>query len=120
MLHTNIKLADIGMPVTKEHFVSIMMSCSIKIGMRNRISFQTDLTSQPINFVFLQNHSPFFDQALLKCMVIHVFIKFQTDSQGKQCRPIVCHSVSIFWMHYSMVKPHCSNFRIITANVSVV
>ena len=27
----------------------------------------------------------------------------------------VCHSVSIFWTHYSMVEPHCSNFRIITA-----
>ena len=27
----------------------------------------------------------------------------------------VCHSVCIFWTHYSMVEPHCSNFRIITA-----
>ena len=27
----------------------------------------------------------------------------------------VCHSVCIFWTHYSMVKLHCSNFRIITA-----
>ena len=27
----------------------------------------------------------------------------------------VCHSVFIFWTHYAMVKPHCSNFRIITA-----
>ena len=26
----------------------------------------------------------------------------------------VCHFVCIFWTHYSMVKPHCSNFRIIT------
>ena len=25
----------------------------------------------------------------------------------------VCHSVCIFWMHYSKVKPHCSNFRTI-------
>ena len=28
----------------------------------------------------------------------------------------VCHVVCIFWMHLSMVKPYCSNFRIITAN----
>ena len=47
---------------------------------------------------------------------------------GKQCRLrsdcsesslirvfTVCHSVCIFWTHYSMIKPHCSNFRIITA-----
>ena len=26
----------------------------------------------------------------------------------------VCHSISNFWTHYSMAKPHCSNFRIIT------
>ena len=26
----------------------------------------------------------------------------------------VCNSVSIFWTHYSMVEPHCSNFRVIT------
>ena len=29
----------------------------------------------------------------------------------------VCHSVCIFWTHYSMVEPHCSNFRVITTNV---
>ena len=28
----------------------------------------------------------------------------------------VCNSVCIFWTHYSMVKPPCSNFRLITAN----
>ena len=27
----------------------------------------------------------------------------------------VCHSVCIVWTYYSMVEPHCSNFRIITA-----
>ena len=26
----------------------------------------------------------------------------------------ICHSVCIFWMHYSMVVPQCSNFKIIT------
>ena len=32
------------------------------------------------------------------------------------CRhSVCCHSVCIFWMHYFMVKPHFSEFRIITA-----
>ena len=31
----------------------------------------------------------------------------------------VCHSVCLFWMHYHMVKKHCSNFRVITANFQV-
>ena len=35
------------------------------------------------------------------------------DRQIYTC--IVCHSICIFLMYYSMVKPHCSNFRIITA-----
>ena len=30
----------------------------------------------------------------------------------------VCHSVCIFWAHYSDIKPNCSTFRIITANFS--
>ena len=48
---------------------------------------------------------------------------------GKQCRPrsdcfwrsslirvsTVCHSVCIVWTHYSMVEPHSSNLRVITA-----
>ena len=32
----------------------------------------------------------------------------------------VCHSICIFWTHYSMVKPLCSNFKVITANHSGV
>ena len=32
----------------------------------------------------------------------------------------VCHCVCIFWTHYSIVKPCCSNFRMITANFSGV
>ena len=28
----------------------------------------------------------------------------------------VCNSGCIFWVHYSSVKPSCSNFRVITAN----
>ena len=27
-----------------------------------------------------------------------------------------CHSICIFWMHYSMVNPPCLNFRVITTN----
>ena len=30
----------------------------------------------------------------------------------------VCHSFFIFWMHWCMLKPPCSDFRIITAQVS--
>ena len=32
----------------------------------------------------------------------------------------VCHSICTFWTHYSIVEPLCSNFRVITANVSGV
>ena len=32
----------------------------------------------------------------------------------------VCHSVCNFWMHYPVVKPPCSNFRIIKSNFSGV
>ena len=44
---------------------------------------------------------------------------------SKQCSLMgictVCHWVCIFWSHYSMVKPPCSNFRVIyTANISGV
>ena len=31
----------------------------------------------------------------------------------------VCNSLCIVWTHYSMVKPPCSNVRVITANVLV-
>ena len=32
----------------------------------------------------------------------------------------VCHTICIFWMHYSMVKPSCSNFRMIKPHFSGV
>ena len=32
----------------------------------------------------------------------------------------VCHSVCIFWTHYSVVKQHCSNFSVTTAIFSSV
>ena len=36
------------------------------------------------------------------------------------CSWTVCHSFCIFFMHYYMVKPHVSNFRIITAIFGVL
>ena len=45
---------------------------------------------------------------------------------GKQCRPrsdwiyAVCYSVYVFWTHFSIVKPRCSNFRMIKTNFSGV
>ena len=52
-------------------------------------------------------------------------LNIQTGT-GKQCRPRspsdqslhclpVYHPIYIFWMHFFMVKPQCSNFKIITA-----
>ena len=35
-------------------------------------------------------------------------------------RPEIYTHLSIFWTHYSTVKPPCSNFRVITANSSGV
>ena len=41
----------------------------------------------------------------------------QTDpsDQGLHCLPYICN----FWKHCSMIKPHCSNFSIITTIFSV-
>ena len=64
--------------------------------------------------------------------ILETILKYHDDPKfldkiglGKQCRPrsdcssisvyTVCHSVCIFWTHYSMVEPHCSNFRIVAA-----
>ena len=67
-------------------------------------------------------------------VVTVLFLSFQTDRCGQtvqtqirllQCRPrsdclirvyTVCYSVYVFRTHFSIVKPRCSNFRIITAN----
>ena len=43
----------------------------------------------------------------------------RSEEQSRIRAYTVCHSVSIIWMHYSTVKPHCSNFRVITANFVV-
>ena len=69
---------------------------------------------------------------LIKCSVfslkfrhlmqtVHTFIRWQN---GRRCRPwsdsswrsvsTGCPSVCIFWLHSSMVNPHCSHCRIIT------
>ena len=55
-------------------------------------------------------------------------LSFRTDRPGQTVQTrirlllirvyTVCHSACTFRMHYSMAKPPCSNFRIITANFS--
>ena len=40
----------------------------------------------------------------------------RSEEQSRIRAYTVCHSVSIIWMHYSTVKPRCSNFRVVTAN----
>ena len=59
-----------------------------------------------------------------------IFLSFRTDRSGQtvqtQIRLLlesslirvyaVCNSGCIFWVHYSSIKPSCSNFRVITAN----
>ena len=68
------------------------------------------------------------------CLTVMI-LSFRTDRPGQtvrtqirlllqeqSCRSslirvyTVCHSVCIVWTHYSMVKPHSSNFRVITTN----
>ena len=53
---------------------------------------------------------------------IRLLLEEQSD-QGLHCRNsliwvcTVCHSVCIVWTHYSLVKPHSSNFRVIITNI---
>ena len=56
-----------------------------------------------------------------------MILSFRTDRSGQTVQTqitlllirvyTVCNSGCIFWVHYSLVKPSCSNFRVITANV---
>ena len=54
-----------------------------------------------------------------------VFLSFRTDRTANSADPdqtalyTVCHSLCIIWMYYSMVKPPCLNFRVITLNFLV-
>ena len=56
-----------------------------------------------------------------------LFLRFRTDRSGQtvqtQIRLLrvytVCYYVYIFWTHFSMVKPCCSNFGMITTIFSV-
>ena len=57
-----------------------------------------------------------------------MILSFWTDRSWQTMQPeqssllrvyTVCNSVCIFWMHYSMVKPLCLNFMVITANIWV-
>ena len=56
-----------------------------------------------------------------------MFLNFQTDRSEQTVLTqigllslsrvyTVCHYICIFWTYYSMVRPPCSNFRVITAN----
>ena len=62
------------------------------------------------------------DDLWIKNQYTVLFLSFWTDRLGKQCRPrsdcsyTVCYSVYVFWTHFSIVKPRCSNFRMITTN----
>ena len=64
------------------------------------------------------------DQKAVHCN--HIFLNRQLWGQTVdfQIRLLqvctVCHFVCICWTHYSMVKPSCSNFRVITAHFSSV
>ena len=42
---------------------------------------------------------------------------FERSSLIRVCT--ICSSLCIFWMHYSIEKPSCSTFRVITANFPV-
>ena len=83
-------------------------------------------------FLFTKSHAPWPNITNWKTIVEVMYwsLVCRQTSLGKQtCRPrsgsswrkslikvyIVCHSVCIFWTHYSMVKQHCSNSSIITA-----
>ena len=59
-----------------------------------------------------------FDGFFEKIMFYWISMKLKVFKGFKAC--IVCHSVCIFWMHYSMVKQPCSNVRVIKTNFSGV
>ena len=56
-----------------------------------------------------------------------MFLSFRTDGSGQYQTALegtvmvavkvhtIYHSAYIFWTHYTMAKPPCSNFRVITA-----
>ena len=56
-----------------------------------------------------------------------MILSFRTDMPGQTVQTqirlsslirvyTVCQSFCIVWTHYSMVEPHCSNFKVITTN----
>ena len=52
-----------------------------------------------------------------------LFLSFQTDRSGQTVQTqirLLADSVYVFLTHFSIVKPHCSNFRMITPNFSGV
>ena len=85
----NISHTGINMPV--------IMTCVLKLN--------TSLSNQ--NTILYRNNPKLSGR---KVEVNCVDPDEQSD-QALHCLPFHLH----FWMHYSLVKPHCSNFRIITA-----
>ena len=57
-------------------------------------------------------------------MVLFLYVQMSRQTVENQIRLLrvctVCHSVCIFWVHYFVIKPNCSTFRIVTANFSCV
>ena len=56
-----------------------------------------------------------------------MILSFRTDRLGQTMQThirlllirvyTVCNSLCIFWSHFSMVDPHCSDFRIINSTI---
>ena len=68
----------------------------------------------------------FHNMTIIDPFILTVMIlSFRADMPGQtvqtQIRLLgvytVCHSICIVWTHYSMIEPHCSNFRVITTNI---
>ena len=78
---------------TKAPFLNLHLSISNSTIYQYNVmilSFQTDMPRQTM-------------QTKIRLLLIRVYT--------------VCHSVCIIWTHYSMEKPHRSDFRVITTNV---
>ena len=74
----------------------------------------------PVQVYFLLGTHQIMTPVLLSLHAIMI-LSFRTNRPGQTVQTqirvyIVCHSVCIIWTHCSMVKPHSSNFRVITTN----
>ena len=92
------------------------------------LSFRTDRSWQTVQTQIRQLLQEQSDQGL-HCLPswqtvqtqIRQLLQEQSDQSDSSYRSslirvyTVCHSICTFWKHYPMVKPRCSNFRVITA-----